>query len=167
MKAKYRRLRQEAYDEGRWEFEQLALEPTFRDFVCMYIGEGYKRNRNRVSIGNSDPSVVRLANSWIRRFARNPVSYAIQYHADQDLAVLTRFWAVELAIDARAIRLQRKSNSNGLTGRTWRSRYGVLAVTANDTALRARLEAWMDCVKATWLEPEGEPVPRSVEAHTG
>ena len=23
-------------------------KPAFRDFVCMYIGEGYKRNRNKV-----------------------------------------------------------------------------------------------------------------------
>ena len=34
----------------------LLKEPTFRDFVCMYIGEGYKRNRNVVSICNSDPA---------------------------------------------------------------------------------------------------------------
>ena len=84
----------------------------------MYIGEGYKRSRNRVSIGNSDPAVVRLANSWIRRFAR----------------------------------FQRKSNSGQLKGRNWRSRHGVLTVCANDTYLRARLQAWIDCVQAAWLQ---------------
>jgi len=151
MQAKYRRLREEAYEEGRLSFPDLATDPTFRDFVCLYIGEGYKRTRNRVSVCNSDAAVVRLADRWIRRFARNPMGYAIQYHADQDLSELTAFWAHELGIEQRAIALQRKSNSNELTGRAWRSRYGVLTVSSNDTLLRSRLEAWMHCLRQTWV----------------
>jgi hypothetical protein len=30
----------------------------------MYIGEGYKRNRNCVWLNNSDPAVVKLAARW-------------------------------------------------------------------------------------------------------
>jgi hypothetical protein len=37
-----------------------------------------------------------------------------------------------------------KSNSNHLTGRTWRSRYGVLTFCVHDTLVRAKLEGWMD-----------------------
>jgi len=48
------------------------------------------------------------------------------------------------------IRLQRKSNSNQLTGRIWRCEHGVLQVAAYDTLLRARLQAWMDCLRASW-----------------
>jgi hypothetical protein len=151
MQAKYRRLREEAYEEGRLSFADLATDPTFRDFVCLYIAEGYKRSRNRVSVGNSDAAVVVLADRWIRRFAQNPMRYAVQYHADQDLSELTAFWAHELRIEQGAIALQRKSNSNALTGRTWRSRYGVLTVSSNDTALRSRLEAWMDCLREAWI----------------
>ena len=44
MQAKYRRLREEAYELGRWEFPRIARTPTFRDFVCLYIAEGYKRH---------------------------------------------------------------------------------------------------------------------------
>jgi hypothetical protein len=122
----------------------------------MYIGEGYKRNRNYVSLNNSDPSVVKLAHHWIGRFARNPLDFTLQYHVDQNPTALIEFWAGELGIETDEIHVQRKSNSNGLTGRTWRSRYGLLTVRTGDTAFRARLEAWMDCVKATWLEPEGD-----------
>ena len=46
MKRKYRLLREAAYREGVSEYEELLHEPTFRDFVCLYIGEGYKRSRN-------------------------------------------------------------------------------------------------------------------------
>jgi hypothetical protein len=91
MQRKYRDLREAAYAQGRAEFDEFALEPTFRDFVCMYIGEGYKRSRNRVAIANSDPGVVRLANRWIRHFARNKICYAIQCHADQGLSELRPF----------------------------------------------------------------------------
>jgi len=76
--------------------------------------------------------------------------YAIQYHADQDLAALRRFWGEVLSIDGDCIRLVRKSNSNHLTGRRWRSAHGVFTVGAHDTLLRARVQAWMDRLRATW-----------------
>jgi transposase-like protein len=151
MQLKYRRLRKQAYEQGRAEFHALAAEPTFRDFVCLYVAEGYKRSRNTVSICNSDPLVVVLAAHWIRQFATNPVTYAVQYHADQRLDGLRAFWSQQLDVPLDAIHLQRKSNSNRLSGRTWRSENGVLAVRAQDTLLRARLQGWMDCLRETWV----------------
>ena len=117
----------------------------------MYVGEGYKRNRNTVSLCNSDPVVVSLAARWMDALASNPLGYALQYHADQDPEWLRRFWAFRLGISPEAIRLQRKSNSNQLTGRTWRSRFGVLTVHCGDTRLRARLQGWIDETKAGWV----------------
>jgi excisionase family DNA binding protein len=151
MQAKYRELREEAYADGRRSFSQLASDPTFRDFVCMYIGEGYKRDRNSVSLCNSDPSVVALADRWIRSLASNPVTYVLQYHADQDADGLISFWTERLACPSESIRLQRQSNSGQLAKRTWRCRHGVLAVCTGDTLLRARIEAWMDCVRESWI----------------
>jgi hypothetical protein len=151
MQRKYRLLREDAYREGLESFAGLTAEPTFRDFVCLYIAEGYKRDRNRASIANSDPMVMQLATRWTRRLTTEPPVFAIQYHADQDLVELCRFWSGVLDIEARAIRLQRKSNSNQLEGRTWRSRFGVLTVQVDDTLFRARLEAWMDQLRALWL----------------
>jgi hypothetical protein len=151
MQAKYRRLREAAYEQGRAEFDELIQQPTFRDFVVLYIAEGYKRSRNRIAIGNSDECVVAMATSWLRRFAQKPLIFALQYHADQDLDELRAFWGRTLAIDGSTIRLQRKSNSGQLAGRSWRSEHGVLTVTINDTLLRARLQAWIDSVFAGWV----------------
>ena len=133
------------------EYPTLCEEPTFHDFVCMYIGEGYRRNRNRVALGDSNPIVVKLADRWIRRFAVNRVGYEFQYHADQNPLELIRYWARELRVDESLIRAQRKSNSGQLVGRNWRSRWGVLTVGTNDTQLRSRLEAWMHCVYGEWV----------------
>jgi excisionase family DNA binding protein len=151
VRAKFRLLRDAAYQSGRGEFAELCLEPSFRDFVCLYLAEGSKKCRNTVAICNSDPAIVRLGDQWIRRFARNPVRYSIQYHTDQDLGELGTFWSVLLSIEPGVIRMQRKSNSNGLSGRNWRSRYGVLTVSSGDTYLRSRLEAWMDCLRESWV----------------
>ena len=150
MQAKYRRLREEAYELGRAQFPELVMRPTFRDFVVLYIAEGYKRNRNSVWIGNSDERVVAMAAGWLAQLTHKPLSYALQYHADQDLDELRDFWGQALGIDGSMIRMQRKSNSGQLNGRNWRSRHGVLSVGVNDTLLRARLQAWIDGVREDW-----------------
>jgi AcrR family transcriptional regulator len=152
LQAKCRLRRTAAYALGRLEFKRLSRDPTFRDFVCLYIGEGSKRNRNRVAVCNSDPRVIVLCTRWIRRFARNPLDFRVQYHADQDLSELQHFWGEQVGVAPEAIALQRKSNSGQLGGRSWRSEHGVLTVTAGDTMFHARLQAWMDCLREQWLD---------------
>ena len=146
-----RRRREAAYARGEEEFDVLAVDPTFRDFVCLYIAEGYKRNRNVVSIANSDPAVIAVADRWLKVFAGRPLSYSVQYHADQDLQEIRSFWGALVSVDPDRVRLLRKSNSNQLAGRTWRSVHGVLSVGIGDTLLRARLQAWMDRLREGWV----------------
>lgn len=150
MQAKYRKLREDAYARGLAEFSELAVVPTFRDFVVLYIAEGYKRNRNVVSLCNSDAAVIALAAHWMRSLSLNRFGYAVQYHADQDLDELRLHWGAVLEIDGAEIRLQRKSNSSQLARRSWRSAHGVLTVYVGDTLLRARLQGWMDRIRTEW-----------------
>jgi hypothetical protein len=151
MQHKYRLLREAAYREGARRFDELAADPTFRDFVCLYIAEGYKRDRNSVSICNSDAAVLRLACCWIGRLTGKVPEFSIQYHADQDLGELRAYWNEALGIGLDSIRFQRKSNSGQLAGRTWRCRHGVLTVRVHDTYLRARLQAWIDLIRGEWI----------------
>jgi transcriptional regulator with XRE-family HTH domain len=150
MQRRYRLLREQAYREGLAEFDGLAADPTFRDFVCLYVAEGYKRDRNIVSVANSDPAVIQLADRWVRRSTHKPPAYWVQYHADQSLQELRKFWGGMLDTDPDSIRMQRKSNSNQLTGRIWRCRHGVLTVRVCDTRFRARMQAWMDRLRSEW-----------------
>jgi transcriptional regulator with XRE-family HTH domain len=151
MLAKHRRLRELAYELGFWEFPRLVKVPTFRDFVALYIAEGYKRNRNTVSICNSDCSVMQVATMWMRRFARRKLTFSVQFHADQDLNELREFWSEALGFPAAELNLQRKANSSQLGGRIWRSRHGVIAVRSADTLFRARLQGWMDRLQEEWV----------------
>jgi excisionase family DNA binding protein len=150
MRRKYRLMREDAYEKGLRQFDELAADPTFRDFVCLYIAEGSKRERNTVAICNSDPWVMRLANCWLGRLSEKRAQFWIQYHADQNLEQLRSFWGRTLAIEPNEIRMLRKSNSNQLTGRVWRSRYGVLQIRVFDTLFRSRLQAWMDRLRWEW-----------------
>jgi AcrR family transcriptional regulator len=75
MQAKYRRLREEAYKEGLAGFASMAQKKGFIEFVTLFIAEGYKRNRNVVSVSNSDPAVIAIADRWIRQLSRNKLTY--------------------------------------------------------------------------------------------
>lgn len=150
MVEKARRARRAAYEQGRAEFAELSQDLTFRDFVCMYIGEGYKRGRNDVAISNSDPVVISLCARWIERLTVNRIGYQVQYHADQDPSKLQAFWGFRLGIEPARVRTFRKTNSGGLRGRQWRCRHGVMRVSVGDTALRARIQAWIDSTMTHW-----------------
>ena len=150
MQAKFAALRAAAYQQGIAEAPVLLQDLTFRDFVVLYMAEGRKRNRNRVEFVNSDSQMVRLANRWICEFAKNPVTYRIQYHTDHDLEELRQYWGGILTVQPDTIDVLRKSNSGQLARRQFRSRYGLLSISVSDTYFRARLQAWMDFIKAQW-----------------
>ena len=78
--------------------------------------------------------------------------FSIQYHADQRLKTLTRYWAKELEIPELSIEFLRKSNSGQLAHRSWRSKHGVLTVKVHDTSFRTRLQGWIDCMRREWLD---------------
>lgn len=142
--------RQMAYQEGVEGFTSLCEDPSFRDFVMLFLTEGYRRCRNMVAIANSNPHLVVLGHTWITRLTKNKVSYQVQVHVDQDLDTVKSFWAKTLGIDPESIVLIRKSNSGQLKGRKWRSQHGVLTVRVGDTALRQKLEAWMCLLQRSW-----------------
>jgi hypothetical protein len=149
-RVRYAALRDAAYQQGWDEAPGLLQDPSFRDFVVLYMAEGYKRNRNVVSFVNSDKDMIKLAHRWIVQFTAQKLEYHLQYHVDHDVDELKQYWGDLLAIDPTDIRLIRKSNSGELSGRQFRSVYGVFTVRTSDTYFRSKLQAWMDYVKAQW-----------------
>jgi hypothetical protein len=155
MQRKFRLLREAAYREGVGSYPALRAEPTFREFVCLYIAEGYKRSRHTVSICNSDPAVMLLSDRWMRRLSGRPIDYVFTYHPDQDPDQLASFWSEHLGVPSDAVRRTRKTNTGRLSGRVWRCRHGVLAISSHDTYFRTRLGAWIDLIKEEWVRFTG------------
>jgi len=141
-----------SYQQGLAEAPELLKDVTFRDFVVLYMAEGSKKNRNVVEFVNSDARMVQLANRWIVQLTGNQkgIDYRIQCHIDHDETELKIYWGNVVGISPEKISIMRKSNSNQLSGRQFRSQYGLLTVRVGDTYLRARMQAWMDFIKNQW-----------------
>jgi len=149
---KFKKLREEAYELGVKEYPKLMKENDFRDFVMLYLTEGYRRSVNTASVANSNKNLIGLAYKWIKKLA-NPerkLSFSIQCHEDNDENNLKIYWSKILKIDKSLIKVTRKSNSGKMSGRNWRSEYGVFTVCCCDTYLRSRIESWMDLLQKEW-----------------
>jgi hypothetical protein len=96
---------EEAYEGALRSFDDLAAQPTFRDFVCLYIARGCAREQTKVSLSDSDPAVMRLVNRWMLRLSEKSPLFAIRYEPGQSLTELRRFWGGIVGVQARAIRV--------------------------------------------------------------
>jgi hypothetical protein len=155
MAAKAAARRNAAYEEAYADAERLLSDRRIRDFVVLYLAEGYRKNRNKVSLSNASPRMVVFAHDCMRKLAsRDAFNYSVQYHADQDPEHLQRFWARLLGIAPERIKPMRKTNSGQLKGRLFTCEYGVFMVAVNDTRFRAQLQALMDVVQEQWSPSE-------------
>lgn len=152
-----RERRDAAYEEGLESFEELAAQPTFRDFVCIYVLAGEQRDRTRVALTNSDPAVMRLASRWLRRLTDRALSLSLQCAPGQSLAELRRFWSEAVGAEPRAIRARTRDGGShsvederdvGFEGDG--ARHGVLTVAVEDVLLRARLQGWVQRTRESW-----------------
>jgi hypothetical protein len=158
-----------AYEEALETFEELASQPTFRDFVCIYLVQGEQRDRTRVALTNSDPAVMRLVSRWLRRLTDKAPFLSLQYRSGQSLRELRDFWGDAVGAEPRAIRAARRKSaspgesedgkagqgaSKGLgVGRTYAgvsSPHGLLTVAVEDSLLRARMQGWMHRARESW-----------------
>jgi transposase-like protein len=139
-----------AYREGLDTFEELSLQPTFRDFVCIYLVQGEQRDRTRVALSGFDPAVMRLASRWIRRLTDRAPLLALQYGAGQSLQELRRFWSETIGAEPSAIRARGSSDAESGERPPARLPHGLLTVTVDDALLRARLQGWMHRARESW-----------------
>jgi len=136
-----------AYEEGLATFAELSAQPTFRDFICVYLVQGEQGDRTRVALTNSDPAVMRLVSRWIRRLTnRVPLLY-LQCTPGQSLKELRHFWSETTGAEPCTIRARGPVDERPAAG----SPHGVLTVAVDDTLLRARLGGWIQRMRETWL----------------
>jgi len=148
--AKHKALRDGYYQAALNEVTSLMRRATFRDFVVIYLTEGFRRTQHMVSVVNSNAQIVKLSDRWIRELSGKEPTYSLQCHVDNDEMEVKKHWATKLKIKPSVIKTYRKSNSGALTGRNWRSEFGLLTVRVCSTELRTKLEAWMDWVQRQW-----------------
>ncbi len=68
---KHAAVREQWYNEAYQQAGEILQDALIRDFVVLYAAEGYKRNRNQVSICNSNLAIMRMAHEHIQRLSHN------------------------------------------------------------------------------------------------
>jgi transposase-like protein len=143
-------LSEAAYEEGLANFEELSAQPTFRDFVCIYLVQGEHRDRTRVALTNSDPAVMCLVSRWLRRLTDQAPFLSLRYGTGQSPKELRRFWGETTGTAPRAIRA--RGHSEGVLGEQLvpSPSHGLLTIGVDDALLRARLQGWMHRARESW-----------------
>jgi hypothetical protein len=139
-----------AYEQGLRSFDDLVAQPTFRDFLCIYILDGYKRDRTRVSLTNTDPAVMRLVNRWIWRLTDKSPSLSLRCPPQRSVSELRRFWSDTVGAQPEAIRARIGKQEDPLQRSGAAPVHGALTVSVEDKLLRARLQAWMCKMREGW-----------------
>jgi hypothetical protein len=139
-----------AYEQGLRSFDDLVAQPTFRDFLCIYILEGYKRDRTRVSLTNADPAVMRLVNRWIWRLTDKSPSFSLSCPPEQSVSELRRFWSEMVGARPEAIHARPDGKGEPFRGSSVLPVHGALTVSVDDKLLRALLQAWMSKMREGW-----------------
>lgn len=118
-------------------------EPTFLDFVGLYIGEGDKI-RGSAGITNSDPDVISIGYYWLKKLAKNKIVLKVKIHNDNDVEEIRNFWS-KLVNNEVEVRISYEKNDINKTGRI--SKLGTAHIGSNDTYLNQRITCWMDIRK--------------------
>jgi hypothetical protein len=150
LRSRSRQSSETAYEDGLRSFDDLDTQPTFRDFVCLYITRGCTREQAKVSLTDSDPAVIRLVNRWLLRLSDKSPLLSLEYGPDQRLAELRRFWGAIVGVEARTIRAQGVDAVDAQRQGGCGGRHGVLTLTVDDALLRARLQAWIGKTRDSW-----------------
>jgi AcrR family transcriptional regulator len=145
-----RALSDAAYEEGLATFAELSVQPTFRDFVCIYLVQGEQRDRTRVALSNSDPAVMRLVSRWLPRLTDRAPFLLLRYDPDQSLNELRRFWSEATGTAPRAIRVHGSAGPLPDDQLVPRPSHGLLTIGVEDMLLRARLQGWMHRARESW-----------------
>jgi hypothetical protein len=139
-----------AYEEALETFEELSAQPTFRDFICIYLVQGDQRDRARVALTNSDPAVMRLVSRWIARLTSRVPFLSLQYGPGQSPKELRRFWSEATGAEPRVIRVRRSAARESDEQAVPDPPHGLLTVGVEDMMLRARLQGWMHRARESW-----------------
>jgi transposase-like protein len=81
------------------KMERKILPMSARDFfiagLMLYVGEGDKQNKYRVSLANSDPFVILLFTRWLTKFlqiSKNQVRFGLHLYSNMNIAKERKFW---------------------------------------------------------------------------
>lgn len=95
MRRKKDQLEKEVYYQQRKRLANIKRESFFIAGLMLYLGEGDKKNKARVGLANTDPSVIQFFLKWLRDFlAINKQMIRIELHLYENMDINSEklFW---------------------------------------------------------------------------
>lgn len=137
----------EAYQNGLIEFEKNRNNVLFRDFIVVFLTEGYRKSKSSVEITNTNHKMILMCNNIFRLYSDN-VRYKVIYHDDRNLNMILDFWSELLGIEKSDIRTHTKRSN--LSGRSEACDNGIMHIMVHDFKLRHMMRAWVDKIEEEW-----------------
>lgn len=107
--------------------------------IGLYWGEGTKRNKNQVRLGNTDPQLVAVFIKFLERIcgvSRQRLKFGLQIFSDMDPDEARILWEQKLGISSTQFYKTVITPARSLGTYREKTRHGVLTVHFNNTKLR-------------------------------
>lgn len=145
MRKKKEKIFQNIYEEAKKDLKGWSEDALYSAGLMLYLGEGDKRRRDRISLTNTDPTIVKFFIKWAGNFLSIPKDrFRVQLHLykNMDLEEKENFWLKQLSLDrSQLYKTQvRELNSNSPIY-FHPSYHGTCQVVVSDTIKKTKLSA--------------------------
>lgn len=119
--------------------QSLAEAILYGTGIGLYWGEGTKKSKTAVRLGNSDPRLIRLfmkflIESYVIERAR--LRFGLQIFGDMDQERALQFWIHELGVSRKQFYTPIITPHRGVGNYRQKTKYGVLTLYFNNRKLR-------------------------------
>ena len=114
--------------------------------IGLYWGEGNKKNRNSIRLGNTDPELIKTFIEFLRKIfniREEKLKFSLQIFSDIPPAAALDFWSKKLNIDKGLIGVPVVTRSGSLGTYRQKSQYGVMTVMYHNKKLRDLLISFL------------------------
>ncbi len=86
---------QKIYRQQRKRFKTISSQTLFVAGLMLYLGEGDKKDRSRISLANTDPWVIKFFVRWLTQFLGIPVNRMkaeLHLYESMNVSAERKFW---------------------------------------------------------------------------
>lgn len=107
--------------------------------IGLFWGEGNKRSKSTIRLGNTDPKLIRAFMNFLRNIYnidKNKIRCGLQVFSDTSPGIAKRYWIKELKIPASQFYKVTVTPARNLGTYRYKSIYGVLTIHFSNTKLK-------------------------------
>jgi hypothetical protein len=107
--------------------------------IGLYWGEGNKRNKHSVRLGNTDPGIIKIFMRFLIELCgvdKNKLKFGLQIFSDTNPEVAKNFWVQELTVNHEQFTKVIVTKSRGAGTYLRKSEHGVITVQFHNYKLR-------------------------------